>query len=161
MDRKSILHISTGAATVAVLGLLFLFGYRTPVAEGNAGYIVSAEFEAIDGISAGSTVVLAGMPVGRVSDVRLNPENNHPILGISLSDGIEIPYDSSIKIVSDGLAGAKYLKIVPGAEFEMLEPGDPFEYTQSSVLFEELLEKVIVGAEARRAAKQAAQEETQ
>lgn len=155
------LHILTGAGTVTALIILFAIGYRAPADDAGDGYIVTAEFGAIDGVSTGSQVVLAGLPAGKVVDIGLNPENNRPRLSIALRPEIEVPFDSSIKIVSDGLAGPKYLKIVPGAEFDMMEPGDPFEYTQSSVLLEELLEKVIAGAEAKRAAKQEPEEQAE
>lgn len=154
MDRQSITHITLGAATIAVLLTLFAFGYRDA---GHAAvedsYDVLAEFDAVDGLSVGGPVLLAGLPVGTVRAIDLNRENNRPVVTMTLRTGIELPFDSTAKIVSDGLAGGKYLKLVPGGEFEMMEPGDMFEYTQGSILLEELLEKVILMAEARRAAK--------
>ena len=53
-------------------------------------------------------------------------------------------------VLSGGMLGDKYLKLEPGGELDMLQPGDEFNFVQDSVIFEELLQKVILSAEVKR-----------
>ena len=66
---------------------------------------------------------------------------------MNIDSSIQIPIDSSIKIVSEGLLGSKYLLINPGADEEYIKNGNEIEYTQSSVNFEELLGKFIFNSD--------------
>ena len=53
-------------------------------------------------------------------------------------------------IISSGMLGGKYIKLEPGGELKNFEPGAYFEYVQDAVIFEELLEKIVLDAEGRR-----------
>ena len=112
---------------------------------------LQATFRHIDGVTPGTDVLLAGIPVGEVEKQYLDTATNSAVVIMRIRDGIGIPYDSSVKILSEGMAGRKYLKIAPGGDPEMLPPGGSLEFTQGSLRFEELLQKVILAAEARRA----------
>lgn len=152
MTRQT-LHTLIGALVVAVGALFLVISYRggQPGEMNEDGYRLTASFRAIDGIQAGSDVLLAGVPVGEVEKQYLDFETNNAIVVMRIREDVEIPTDSSIKILSEGIAGAKYLKITPGGDFEMLAPGEGFDFTQSAIRFEELLQKVILSAEAARA----------
>lgn len=47
--------------------------------------------------------------------------------------------DSSASILTAGLLGEKYVGLTVGAEEDMLVAGDVIEYTQSSLVLEELI----------------------
>lgn len=152
MRFKSDKHnILVGAAVIGVITAYMIYGYlsdRPGAAAG--GYPLSAKFRSIDGIGEGSDVMLAGIPVGKVTHTDFDPATNNAMLTMTVRDGIDVPLDSVAMIVSDGIFGSKFVKIAPGGDLDMLEPGDQFEYVQDSVIFEELLEKVILAAEAKR-----------
>lgn len=159
MTREN-LHITVGALVVAIGALILVISYRggQPGESGPDGYRVSATFKSIDGVAPGTDVLLVGIPVGEVEKQYLDTARNEAVVVMRIRDGIEIPYDSSIKIVSEGMAGRKYLKIGVGGDIEPLQPGESFAYTQSAVRFEALLQKLILSAEARRAEDAAAEE---
>lgn len=152
MSRQT-LHTLIGALVVTIGALFLVISYRggQPGEMNDDGYRLTASFRAIDGIQAGSDVLLAGVPVGEVEKQYLDFETNNAVVVMRIREDVEIPTDSSIKILSEGIAGAKYLKITPGGDFEMLAPGEGFDFTQSAIRFEELLQKVILSAEAARA----------
>lgn len=156
LSRES-LNIAIGGLVVLLGALVLVISYRggQPGGTDARGYRLEARFQAIDGVRPGTDVLLAGIPVGAVERQYLDTGRNEAVVVMRIRDGIEIPYDSSIKILSEGLAGRKYLKIGVGGDMEMLGPGDSFLYTQSAVRFEELLRKIILSAEARRAAAKA------
>ncbi|MBP5857355.1 MCE family protein [Marivibrio halodurans] len=153
ISRES-LNIAIGGLVVLIGALVLVISYRggQPGETDQRGYRLEARFEAIDGVRPGTDVLLTGIPVGEVERQYLDTARNEAVVVMRIRDGIEIPYDSSIKILSEGIAGRKYIKIGVGGDMEMLGPGDSFLYTQSAVRFEELLQKVILSAEARRAA---------
>ena len=95
-------------------------------------------------------MLLAGIPVGQVAGYAYDPEGQRAIVTFTIQDDIKIPLDSVALIVSDGLLGAKYIKIQPGGELDMMQSGDEFEYVQDAIAFEEILEKVILNAEHQR-----------
>lgn len=149
-DKNNIL---VGASVIGVILAYMIYGYLSDrPGTSQDGYLLTAKFRSIDGIVEGSDVMLAGIPVGTVTRTDFDPDTNNAILTISVQDGIELPLDSVLMIVSDGVFGGKFVKIAPGGDLDMLEPGDQFEYVQDSVIFEELLEKVILAAEAKRRA---------
>lgn len=153
------LHISVGSL-VAMIGIvIFAYSYLSDGRETvDDGYTLHARYKAIDGISVGADVLLAGIPVGQVTKQWYDGSANSAMISMKINSQYEIPYDSAAMILSDGIFGAKYIKISPGGEYDMLGDGDEFEYVQDSVIFEELLEKVIVTSENKRAAKKAAME---
>lgn len=151
-----IFHILVGACVLAAIAAYMIYGYtsdRPGQVEG--GYQLLAKFRSIDGIGEGSDVLLAGIPVGKVTRESFNTETNNAVLTLTIDEGYVFPIDSVAMIVSEGIFGSKFIKIAPGGEYDMLEPGDEFEYVQDSVIFEELLQKVILAAEAQRKAANA------
>jgi len=144
-------HILVGACVIGVIASYMIYGYMSDrPGEVEGGYELSAKFRSIDGITEGSDVMLAGVPVGKVTSEAFDTQTNNAILTMTIDEEYAFPIDSVAMIVSEGIFGSKFIKVSPGGDFEMLEPGDEFEYVQDSVIFEELLQKVILAAEAQR-----------
>lgn len=157
MSRQTV-NTLVGALVVAVGVTAFLLSQRGGQADIPDSYELKASFGSIDGVSKGTKVLLTGLPVGQVDRFSYNEERQRAILIMSIRDGIEIPQDSVVMIVTDGLLGGKYLKIQAGGDTEMMKPGGQFDYTQDSIVFEEILEKVILNAEQERKKQQEEQE---
>lgn len=159
---KETIHTWVGAL-VFVLGLVFIVASYASDSQrggGENGMELTARFRSVDGITVGSPVLLTGIKVGKVSAMSFDESNYSAILTMNIREDLEIPYDSAAQIASDGVFGAKYVNIEPGAEFDALRDGDVFEYTQDSIIIEELLEKIVLLGEQRRAERlQGAQEE--
>lgn len=139
-----------GALIVAIGVVVFLLSQQSDPDRIDGGYEVTASFGAIDGVSKGTRILLTGLPVGDVDAFYYDETQQRAVVTMSIQHGIEIPLDSVVMIVTDGLLGAKYLKIQAGGDTEMMKPGDQFEYTQDSIVLEEILEKVILNAEQKR-----------
>ncbi|MBL6664426.1 MAG: outer membrane lipid asymmetry maintenance protein MlaD [Rickettsiales bacterium] len=130
---------------VLVCAIVFLAGSfkNSNVTTNSNNYTISAKFNNIDGIAPGSDVKISGVKIGSVKSQDLDPVDFQAKLYLSIDSKIKLPYDSSIKVSSEGLLGSKYLSISPGAEEEYLKDGEQIEFTQSSVNLEELLGKFI------------------
>jgi phospholipid/cholesterol/gamma-HCH transport system substrate-binding protein len=97
-------------------------------------------------VTVGTDVRLAGVKVGTVTDVSLNPETYRADTTVSLHTGIEIPDDSAIVVSSEGLLGGNFVEIVPGGSPFFYEPGATIEDTQGAVSLVSLLLKFVSGS---------------
>lgn len=142
------LEVLAGAVVLAV-GIGFAaYAMRGTGLSGDAGtYPLTASFRAVDGISVGSDVRLAGVAVGKITDIRLNPETYFADAQLSIDSTILLPDDSAILISSEGLLGGNYVELIPGGSLDNLEPGQEIEDTQGSVSLVSLLMKFVSGGD--------------
>lgn len=141
--------VGTVALAAAALGL-WLVSAGGKAAEARGGYLLTARFGQVDGLTTGNAVYLSGIRVGSVVKIDLVPDNLKALVTISVRSGLSIPADSALLVMSDGVLGGKYLRIEAGAETEAMKPGARFETVQDSVVVEQILQKIVQGAEARR-----------
>lgn len=148
--NKQTLHTVVGAATLLVAAFVVFISHQGGPRETTSGYPIVGRFASIDGIGVGTKVLLTGIEIGKVAGYTYDLEGQRAIVTFTIKEDIKIPLDSVALIVSDGLLGAKYIKIQPGGEIDMMQSGDEFEYVQDAIAFEEILEKVILNAEQQR-----------
>ena len=132
--RESLFETLVGLAVVAVAGI-FLFFSLQQRAEGapRDAYVLTAKFNKIDGISAGSDVRMAGVKVGTVTDIKLDPKSYKAVVSFTMRKGIQVPDDSTAQVVSDGLLGGAYIGIMVGGSFDYVAEGGQIEFTRGSV----------------------------
>ncbi len=143
-----------GAAALAAFSLFVIFAF-TVNQSSVSGYQLFAKYHHVDGLALHADARLAGIRVGEVTGERLT-NGDEAVVTMTLKDGIEIPRDSAAIIASDGLLGAKFIKIDPGGDLQMIKPGGSFDYVEDSVDFERLLQRVVQEAEQTRKAAPAA-----
>ncbi|KRW97976.1 outer membrane lipid asymmetry maintenance protein MlaD [Paracoccus sp. PXZ] len=107
------------------------------------GYELRAAFPNVDGIEVGTDVRVAGLRVGRVSAVDLNPQTYYAEARLRLPDSIRLPSDSAALIQSDGLLGGAYIELQPGGAPDNLAPGDEIEDVQGAVSLISLMMKFV------------------
>lgn len=112
---------------------------------GGDSYPLHASFRSLEGVSVGTDVRLAGVKVGTVSGVALNPETFRADTTVDVAKAIEIPDDSAIVISSEGLLGGNFVEIVPGGSPFYFEAGDQITDTQGAVSLISLLLKFVGG----------------
>lgn len=129
---------------VAAVGFVLFAGQKTGLASrGSDSYPLHASFRSLDGVSVGTEVRLAGVRVGSVTDMRLNPETYRADATLSLRKSVRIPDDSAAAVASEGLLGGNFVELSPGASFDYLEPGGEIVDTQGSVSLISLLLKFV------------------
>ena len=112
---------------------------------GGGRYELSANFVSAEGLSTGTDVRLAGVKVGSVIGMRLNPETYLAELTFTVQDNVQVPDDSEVKVASEGLLGGSFLELTPGGSDEMLDEGEEVVYTQSAVSLLNLMLKFATG----------------
>lgn len=134
-----------GAVLAAAIGFVVYTGQVTGFTTSAAGYPLSASFRSIEGVSVGTDVRLAGVKIGTVTGIDLNPQTFRADTVLTLANGIEIPDDSAVIVSSEGLLGGNYIEIMPGGSPFNLDPGAEIEDTQSSVSLVTLLLRYVSG----------------
>ncbi|ABV93133.1 mammalian cell entry related domain protein [Dinoroseobacter shibae DFL 12 = DSM 16493] len=134
-----------GAVLAAAVGFLLFVSNATGFSGGGSGYPLTASFRSADGITIGTDVRLAGVKIGTVTGIALNPETFRADTTISVSENIEIPDDSAISVSSEGLLGGNFIEILPGGSPFAMETGGEFIDTQGSVSLVSLLMKFVGG----------------
>jgi phospholipid/cholesterol/gamma-HCH transport system substrate-binding protein len=138
------LEIVAGALVVAAaLGFVLIAGKGAGYGGQGETYPLHAAFRSIEGVSLGSDVKLAGVKVGSLTSLTLNPKTYMADAVISINKNIQLPTDSAILISSEGLLGGNYIELQPGGMPDMLAAGDEIEDTQGAVSLVSLLMKFV------------------
>ena len=134
-----------GVVLVAAVGFALYAGQSSGLQLGGASYPLTARFRSAEGISVGTDVRLAGIAVGSVTGLELDPKTFEAAVTFTVLGDLAIPDDSDVKIASESLLGGNYVEITPGASEVTLAPGDQMVNTQSSVSLLNLLMKFGTG----------------
>lgn len=139
-------EVLAGAAVLAAaLGFLVYAAGGGRLSGGGETYPLLASFRSVEGITVGSDVRLAGVKVGSITTLALNPETYFADATIQIDKSVLLPDDSAILISSEGLLGGNFVELVPGGSLENLAPGDEIEDTQGAVSLISLLLKWVGG----------------
>jgi phospholipid/cholesterol/gamma-HCH transport system substrate-binding protein len=143
---RNIIETIMGAVVLLVAIVFVTFAFRTSNVGGGEGYQIKAQFDDAAGLSSGTDVRMAGVKVGSVVSQSLDPKSYLANIVMSIDDTIELPTDTSARIIPDGLLGGNYVSLEPGGEEDMLKPGGSIQYTQGSINVVDLLGRFIFSA---------------
>lgn len=113
---------------------------------GDEGYTVHAKFVSVAGLRVGANVEIAGVNVGRVTDIRLD-EKTHAKAQVAMRIKKDVPLTDDViaSVKTSGLIGDKYIMLSPGGSPDILADGDEVTDTQPSVDIESLISKYALG----------------
>ena len=138
-------EVVAGAAVFAAAIAFVVYASGGSSSASTGHYELFASFRSVEGITQGSDVRLAGVKVGSITKLVLNPKTFYADATISVDKSILLPDDSAILISSEGLLGGNYVEIQPGGSLENLEAGATIEDTQGAVSLISLLMKFVSG----------------
>lgn len=142
--KQNSIEVILGAIVLCVSIVFFIYATNTNNAGASGGgYSVKAQFTDIGSLSVGDDVKISGVTVGRVNDIDLDPVLYNADVTLMISDDVELPYDTSARISSEGLLGGNFMALDIGADTEMLGEGDMIAITQSAQNLEQLLGQFI------------------
>jgi phospholipid/cholesterol/gamma-HCH transport system substrate-binding protein len=110
-------------------------------------YPLSARFTSISGLKAGATIEVAGVTVGKVSQVDLDAGEYEAVVYMDIDKQVLLTDDSIASIRTAGIIGDKFIKLTAGGSDIILEAGDEIEETEPSISLEELVSKYIFESE--------------
>lgn len=144
---NNVTEVLTGAGVLAVAaGFMIYMGQVGGLgggASGDATY--TASFRSAEGVGIGTDVRLAGVKVGSVLKMDLDPQTFRAETVLSVTPEVSLPDDTAVVISSEGLLGGSFVELLPGGSPFNLEPGSEILDTQSSVSIVQLLLKFVAG----------------
>lgn len=145
--RTRVIEMAVGLFMVAGIAALFFLAIKVSGLSDEAArpsYRVYASFQNAGGLTVRAKVTMAGVVIGRVSEIKLDPKTFRARVALDIYNDVnQISTDAVASILTAGLLGEKYIGIVPGAEEEVLKDGDEIEQTQSSLVLEDLIGKFL------------------
>ena len=136
---------------VGTLALLFMALKAANLLQVNfqPTYEVKARFDNIGGLKVNAAVKSAGVVVGRVQRVALDPQRFQAEVVLAMDSAYTFPKDSSLKILTSGLLGEQYVGIQAGYDEAVLKAGDVVSETQSAVVLENLISQFLFNQAAK------------
>ena len=139
--RRGSLETAVGALVIVIAIIFAIFAYKVTDYGRKTGYLLFAEFNHVGSIKTGSAVKVGGIPVGKVTELSLNPETFKARITLDIDSKFNFPLDTAVTIGSEGLLGGSFVEIVPGGMDGNLQPNDEIEFTQDAVDMLQLLGK--------------------
>ncbi|OHC67981.1 MAG: outer membrane lipid asymmetry maintenance protein MlaD [Rhodocyclales bacterium GWA2_65_20] len=126
---------------IGLAALLFLALKVGNLASSNVGetYRLQAEFDNIGGLKVRAPVKSAGVVVGRVAEIRFDPESYRAVVAMQVDNRYKFPRDTILTINTSGILGEQYIGFEVGGDTEMLKEGSTVKKTQSAVVLEKLI----------------------
>ena len=144
--QRNMLETVMGAIVLVTAVAFVSLAYEAANIRGTDGYELEAEFGATGGLSVGDDVRISGIKVGRISRQELDPVTYAARIVMSLDERIRIPADSSARITAASLLGGNYLELIPGADEDMMQPGEVIYDTRDPISLTDLLGKAVFSA---------------
>lgn len=145
--KKSSVEIAVG---VFVLICILCVGYLTirlgklELMGGNY-YTLNARFQSVSGLKAGAQVEMAGVQIGQVDSVDLDPDDQVAIIKLRIKKDVHLTDDVIASVKTSGLIGDKFVNLSPGGSDDILKSGDTITETESALDLEELISKYVFG----------------
>ena len=146
--KKSILEFWVGLFVLLGFVALALLSFRVAGDKGGFSgstqtYTVYAQFEDIGGLKVQAPIKTAGVLVGRVSNIQLDPQSFQAKVSMQLDKQYPFSVDANAAILTSGLLGEQYIGLTNGGEDDKLKDGDNLTFTTSAVVLENLINKFV------------------
>lgn len=140
---NNVLETVIGAVVIAIAAIFVVFMYQAADIAPSGGYPLVAKFDKVDGLNVGADVRMSGIRIGSVISTELEQPSLLAVVNVNIREGVGIPDDSAIRILSDGLMGDTYLAVEPGGGIDNLASGGQFRFAQGSVNLIDLVGQAI------------------
>ncbi|MEN9680917.1 MAG: hypothetical protein RLZZ627_810 [Pseudomonadota bacterium] len=132
------------------LGLVALFFVSMQVSKlgdfksSRGSYVLKAHFGNVGGLKVRAPVSMAGVTLGRVEKITFDTGRYEALVEMRIEPSYkQLPEDTSASILTAGLLGEQYIGLSAGGSDDYLKDGDEIELTQSAVILEQLISKLM------------------
>lgn len=106
------------------------------------GLQLTASFDEVGGLKRRAQVVIGGVRVGQVKSIDLGDDFRARVT-LDVDERLALPADTSASILTSGVLGDQYIALEPGGDPEVLHSGEQIQFTQSAVILERLIGKLV------------------
>jgi phospholipid/cholesterol/gamma-HCH transport system substrate-binding protein len=103
------------------------------------GYRLEARFDNVAGLKPRAPVKSAGVVVGRVESIRLDPKTYEAVVSMRVNNGYQFSRDTIASVLTSGLLGEVYVGLDAGGDPQTLADGGSITKTQSALVLEKML----------------------
>ncbi len=107
------------------------------------GYHIEAAFDNIGGLKMRAPAKAAGVVVGRVERIRLDPKTFEAVVTLVIDPQYKFSKDTIASINTSGLLGEVYIGLDAGGDPQMIADGGRIAKTQSAVVLEKLISQFL------------------
>ncbi len=145
MNKKSIEVMVGLFVLLGMVSMVFLALKAANLASFGSGdtYTLVARFDNIGGLKARAPVRSAGVTIGRVSSITLDPKTYQGVAQLEINREVQFPRDSSARILTSGLLGDQYIGLEAGGDEKNFVSGEVIAQTQSAVVLESLISQFL------------------
>ena len=146
MQRAPIRDLLVGVFVLAGLGAIAYLSIQVGGLSyaGPGGLVLYASFDQTGGLKPRAPVVISGVKVGQVRAIEL-ADDYRARATLDLDPRLELPLDTTASIVTSGILGDRYVSLQVGGDTEILRAGDDISFTESAVILERLIGKLVHG----------------
>jgi phospholipid/cholesterol/gamma-HCH transport system substrate-binding protein len=145
MEKKSVEILVGLFVLLGLLGVVFLALKAANLGSFSTGdtYTLYAKFDNIGGLKVRGPVRSAGVTVGRIASIKLDPKTYQGVVQLEVDRQVQFPVDTSARILTSGLLGDQYIGLEAGGDEKMFQPSDTIKQTQSAVVLESLISQFL------------------
>jgi len=135
------LFVLAGLAAIAYLSInVGGLSYSGP-----GGLTLYASFDQTGGLKTRAPVVISGVKVGQITAIELGKDYRARAT-LDLDARLALPTDTTASIQTAGLLGDRYVALQLGGDDATLKSGDEISFTESAVILERLIGKLVHNA---------------
>lgn len=105
-----------------------------------------ARFTSVAGLKQGSSIEMAGVEIGKVARISLDPKEQQAVVEMHIDKSVPISDDAIVAVKTQGLIGDKYIRITPGGSPDLVASGKTLTETQPVLDIEDLISKYAFGS---------------
>ena len=145
MEKRSVEILVGVFVLLGLLGVVFLALKAANLGSFSTGdtYTLYARFDNIGGLKVRGPVRSAGVTVGRIASIKLDPKTYQGVVQLEVDKQVQFPVDSSARILTAGLLGDQYIGLDAGGDDKMFQANDTIKQTQSAVVLESLIRQFL------------------
>ena len=147
MSRSPVRDLVVGLFVLAGLGAIAYLSINVGGLSynGPGGLILYASFDQTGGLKPRAPVVISGVKVGQIAKIELGKDYRARAT-LDLDPKLALPTDTTASIQTAGLLGDRYVALQLGGEDKTLKSGDEISFTESAVILERLIGKLVHNA---------------
>lgn len=147
MHNSKTLELAVGFFVILGVAALLMLSLKVSNLSslwGNHEYEISAYFSNVGGLKIKSPVKMGGVKIGSISDIQYDENKFQALVKMKINAKYtKIPQDTSAVIYTAGLLGEQYVGFEPGGDDQFLKSGSQMSLTQSAVILEQLISRVL------------------
>ena len=144
--KRNMIETVMGGVVLLVAAFFVIFAFSSSGVQTVGGYQVRAVFDDASGLVPGTEVRLAGVKVGTVLSQELDPKTYFAIVMMSIDQDVELPKDTSARVVPEGVLGGNLVQLQPGGDEEYIEPDGTISNTQGALNIIDLVGRFAFGS---------------